>query len=84
MTVGDDASSAIQRFDWNGDELFVLASSRGGVLRRVFLGDMTYKLVRATPVPAWYCCGAPEPSIGAARVPIHPGVAGTDAGQCAR
>ena len=52
MTVGDDASSAIQRFDWNGDELFVLASSRGGVLRRVFLGDMTYKLVRATPVPA--------------------------------
>jgi nucleotide-binding universal stress UspA family protein len=51
-TVGDDASSAVQRFDWDGDELFVLASSRGGVLRRVFLGDMTYKLVRATPVPA--------------------------------
>jgi nucleotide-binding universal stress UspA family protein len=52
MTVGDDASSAVQRFDWDGDEVFVLASSRGGVLRRVFLGDMTYKLVRATPVPA--------------------------------
>ena len=42
----------MQRFDWQGDELFVLASARGGVLRRVFLGDMTYKLVRATPVPA--------------------------------
>ena len=52
ITVGDDPQAALQRFDWNGDELFVLASSRGGVLRRVFLGDMTYKLVRATPVPA--------------------------------
>lgn len=51
ITVGDTALSAIQRFDWDGDELFVLASG-GGVLRRVFLGDMTYKLVRATPVPA--------------------------------
>ena len=51
ISVGDDALSAISRFDWNGDELFVLASG-GGVLRRVFLGDMTYKLVRATPVPA--------------------------------
>jgi nucleotide-binding universal stress UspA family protein len=52
IAVGDDAQSALQRLDWEGDELFVLASSRGGVLRRVFLGDMTYKLVRATPVPA--------------------------------
>lgn len=52
ISAGDDAQSALQRFDWEGDELFVLASSRGGVLRRVFLGDMTYKLVRATPVPA--------------------------------
>ena len=50
ITVGDDALAAVRRFDWNGDELFVLASG-GGVLRRVFLGDMTYKLVRATPVP---------------------------------
>ena len=52
MTVGDNASSAVRRYDWNGDELFVLASAHGGVLRRVFLGDMTYKLLRATPVPA--------------------------------
>ncbi len=40
----------MRRFDWNGDELFVLASG-GSILRRVFLGDMTYKLVRASPVP---------------------------------
>ena len=51
ITVGDDALSAVRRFDWHGDELLVLASG-GSVLRRVFLGDMTYKLVRATPVPA--------------------------------
>jgi nucleotide-binding universal stress UspA family protein len=52
ITAGDDTVSALQRLDWNGDELLVLASAKGGVLRRVFLGDMTYKLVRATPVPA--------------------------------
>jgi len=51
LTIGDDASSAMGRVQWHGDELLVLASG-GSVLRRVFLGDMTYKLVRATPVPA--------------------------------
>lgn len=51
LTTGDDALSAVGRVQWHGDELFVL-SSGGSVLRRVFLGDMTYKLVRATPVPA--------------------------------
>jgi len=50
ISIGDDALSAVRRFDWNGDELFVLASG-GSILRRVFLGDMTYKLVRASPVP---------------------------------
>ena len=52
ITAGDDTQTALQRVDWRGDELLILASARGGVLRRVFLGDMTYKLVRATPVPA--------------------------------
>ena len=52
VSSGDDAMSAVRRYDWNGDELFVLASARGGILRRVFLGDMTYKLLRATQVPA--------------------------------
>ncbi|MEZ5184416.1 MAG: universal stress protein [Candidatus Nanopelagicales bacterium] len=52
ICVGDDPLSALQRLDWEGDELLVLASARGGIVRRVFLGDMTYKLVRATPVPA--------------------------------
>jgi nucleotide-binding universal stress UspA family protein len=52
ITTGDDTQSALQRVDWDGDELLVLASAGGGMLLRVFLGDMTYKLVRATPVPA--------------------------------
>ncbi len=51
IAYGDNVQSSLQRFDWDGDELLVLASG-GSVLRRVFLGDMTYKLVRAAPVPA--------------------------------
>jgi nucleotide-binding universal stress UspA family protein len=51
IVEGDDALSALRRYDWRGDELFVLGSARVGGLSRVFLGDMTYKLVRATLVP---------------------------------
>lgn len=51
VCTGDTAQSALQRYDWNGDELLVLASA-AGLVRRVFLGDMTYKLIRGTPVPA--------------------------------
>ncbi len=50
--VADSPRSALQRLEWDGDEVLVLASARGGPVRRVFLGDMTYKLLRATPVPA--------------------------------
>jgi nucleotide-binding universal stress UspA family protein len=51
IVEGQDALSALRRYDWRGDELFVLGSARVGGLPRVFLGDMTYKLVRATLVP---------------------------------
>lgn len=50
--TGDSVRAAMQRVDWEGDEVLLLGSSTGGGLRRVFLGDMTYKLLRATPVPA--------------------------------
>lgn len=50
--TADSPRSALQRLEWTGDELLVLASARGGPLRSVFLGDMTYKMLRATPVPA--------------------------------
>lgn len=50
--TGDSVRAAMQRVDWEGDEVLLLGSASGGGLRRVFLGDMTYKLLRATPVPA--------------------------------
>lgn len=50
--TGDSVRAALMRVDWEGDELLLLGSSTGGALRRVFLGDMTYKLLRATAVPA--------------------------------
>ena len=50
--IADSPRSALQRMEWAGDEVLVLASATGGPLRRVFLGDMTYKMLRSTPVPA--------------------------------
>jgi nucleotide-binding universal stress UspA family protein len=50
--TGDSVRSAMGQLHWSGDEILLLGSSSGGGLRRVFLGDMTYKLLRATPVPA--------------------------------
>lgn len=51
-SIADSPMGALRRLEWEGDELLVLSSAVGGPLRRVFLGDMTYKLLRATPVPA--------------------------------
>lgn len=50
--TGDSVRAAMDRIDWAGDEILLLGSSAGGPLKRVFLGDMTYKLLRATSVPA--------------------------------
>jgi len=49
--IADSARSALQRMQWDGDEVLILASAPGGPLKRVFLGDMTYKLLRSSPVP---------------------------------
>lgn len=51
VVVGDDAVSALARVDWTDADLLLLGSTSRGPLRRVFLGDMTYKLLRAAPVP---------------------------------
>ena len=50
--IDDSPRRALASHRWRGNEVLVLGSARGGRLRRVFLGDMTYKLLRATPVPA--------------------------------
>ena len=48
---GDSVSSALRRTSWTGAEIMVVGSAAGGQLRRVFLGDMTHRLVQAAPVP---------------------------------
>jgi len=48
----DSAEEACEAFPWQPDDLFVTASSRYGPVRRVLLGDVAYKLLRACPVPA--------------------------------
>ena len=52
VVQGDTAERALARFDFADGDLFVLASSTAGPVQRVFLGDMTHKLLRAAPVPA--------------------------------
>jgi len=49
VTVGDTVFEAMNRMEWNSDDLLVVPSSRT-ILRRVFLGDINYKIVRAAPV----------------------------------
>lgn len=51
VVIGDDAVSALARVDWTDADLLVMGSTPRGPIRRVFLGDMTYKLLRAAPVP---------------------------------
>lgn len=48
---GDNVGTALAKFDWNDADLLVLGSTDIGPLRRVLLGDMTYKLLRASPAP---------------------------------
>ena len=50
--TADSVQAAMERTEWEGDELLVMGSAVSGPVRRVFLGDMTYKLLRSTPVPA--------------------------------
>lgn len=48
---GDDVTAALMRFDWRTDDLLVCGSSTLGPLRRVLLGDMTFRILRGSPVP---------------------------------
>ncbi len=52
VVQGDTAGRAMARFDWRDSDVFVAASSSLGLLSRVFLGDLTHKLLRACTVPA--------------------------------
>lgn len=49
--VGESVSSALASASWSGDEILLVGSATRGPLLRVFLGDMTHKLLRSSPVP---------------------------------
>lgn len=49
---GNDATDAMNKYDWHEGDLFVLASSATETLNRVFLGSNTHALLRACPMPA--------------------------------
>lgn len=48
---GDDVAAALASTRWEPGEIMVCGSSGAGPLRRVFLGDMSMKLVRNAPCP---------------------------------
>lgn len=51
VVEGDSVEQALEQFDWQPNDLFVLGSSRYGAMSRVVLGDLGKKLVRACEVP---------------------------------
>jgi len=51
VVEGDSVLAALSKFDWFSDDIFVMGSTDRGAIRRVLLGDMTYKLLRAATVP---------------------------------
>ncbi len=52
VAEGPDPASAIAATEWSEGDLLVLASSATGPLRKVFMGDMSLKILRAVPCPA--------------------------------
>lgn len=48
---GDNVTNALAKHDWDDADILVTGSMSSGPIRRVFLGDMTYKIIRAATVP---------------------------------
>jgi nucleotide-binding universal stress UspA family protein len=51
VLTGDDVTAALLRFAWRADDLLVCGSSTLGPVRRVLLGDMTFRILRGSPAP---------------------------------
>ncbi len=51
VLVGDTVDAALAEFIWHREDLLVCGSSTLGPVRRVLLGDMTFRLLRASTVP---------------------------------
>lgn len=63
VVTGDTPERAMSRFDWEDSDLFVVASSTLGPIARVFLGDITHKLLRVCTVPAVVLTRGFEPEL---------------------
>lgn len=48
---GDNVTNALAKHDWDDADILIAGSTGVGPLRRVFLGDMAYKLIRASTIP---------------------------------
>jgi nucleotide-binding universal stress UspA family protein len=51
VLVGDTVDAALEAMTWRHEDLLVCGSSTLGPVRRVLLGDMTFRLLRAATVP---------------------------------
>ncbi|GAA3011298.1 universal stress protein [Streptosporangium longisporum] len=66
---GGDVAAALRSSGWHEDAVLICASSRTGPLRRVFLGDMSLKIIRASPSPVIMLTRLPRTARQAARNP---------------
>jgi nucleotide-binding universal stress UspA family protein len=48
---GRDVAAALSGVDWPAGAMLICASSQAGPLRRVFLGDVSLKIIRSAPCP---------------------------------
>lgn len=51
LAEGDTVTRALTSFEWQDGDLLIAGSTSAGPIRRVLLGDMTYKILRASTVP---------------------------------
>ncbi len=48
---GDNVTNALAKHDWDDADIIITGSTGAGPLRRVFLGDMAYKIIRGATIP---------------------------------
>ncbi|MEU4835253.1 universal stress protein [Streptosporangium sp. NPDC023615] len=66
---GGNVETALASSGWHEDALLICASSRTGPLRRVFLGDTSLKIIRASPSPVIMLTRIPRTARDTARNP---------------
>lgn len=57
----NDVAGALAKVDWHDEDILMVGSGRSGLLRRVFLGDVSYRIVHGAEVP---CIVVPRSATG--------------------